>query len=53
MSETRKETYKSHVVASIEEAVTLVKSLSDTKIEVLVTGSLHLIGGLLVVLDKE
>ncbi|KAK9240488.1 Mur ligase [Lipomyces kononenkoae] len=43
---------KRNVLPTIEDAVKYVHELKDNDIQVLVTGSLHLVGGLLVVLDK-
>ncbi|CCK67983.1 tetrahydrofolate synthase KNAG_0A02940 [Huiozyma naganishii CBS 8797] len=43
-----------HVATSIEWAVNLIEKLRDGKpVDVFVTGSLHLVGGLLVVLDRK
>lgn len=45
-----------HVVGSIEEAVKQARRLAETKdegMEVMVTGSLHLVGGLIEVLESE
>lgn len=43
-----------HVLGSIEEAVARARSLAgDQRLEVLVTGSLHLVGGLIEVLENE
>ena len=45
---------KSHVAASIEEAYLFVKDLAkDQEVTALVTGSLHLVGGFLVVLESH
>ena len=44
---------QSHVCASIEDAISLVYNLHLDKVQIFVTGSLHLIGGLLVVLDQR
>lgn len=45
---------KVHVVSTIEEAVALARDLSaGRKAEVLTTGSLHLVGGLIEVLEGE
>lgn len=41
---------RTHVVKTIEEAVGVVRSL-DGDVQVLTTGSLHLVGGVLEVLD--
>ncbi|EWG88526.1 Met7p [Saccharomyces cerevisiae P301] len=41
---------KTHVTASIEEANELIETLYDEPADIFVTGSLHLVGGLLVVL---
>jgi folylpolyglutamate synthase len=43
---------ETYVISTIEEAVELIRSWEGEK-EVLVTGSLHLVGGLFVVLDEE
>ncbi|KAK9319914.1 Mur ligase [Lipomyces orientalis] len=40
------------VLPTIEDAVKHVRDLKDDDVQVFVTGSLHLVGGLLVVLDK-
>lgn len=43
-----------HVVGSIEEAVARARDLSESRVtDVLVTGSLHLVGGLIDVLESE
>lgn len=42
-----------HIKSSIEESVELVRSLEEGNIEVLVTGSLHLVGGLISLLGIE
>ena len=45
---------KVHVLGTVEEAVARARELADGhKTEVLVTGSLHLVGGLLEVLESE
>ena len=44
---------QSHVCTTIEDAISLVYNLHLEKIQIFVTGSLHLIGGLLVVLDQR
>ena len=44
---------RKHIFADIETGVNFIKSLSEDKVEVFVCGSLHLVGGLLVVLDNE
>ncbi len=36
-----------HVLPSIEHAVTFVRSVEDTDVEVLTAGSLHLVGGMI------
>lgn len=41
---------KVHVVGSIEEAVTISRNLASPQVEVLVTGSLHLVGGVICLL---
>ncbi|CCD24936.1 tetrahydrofolate synthase NDAI_0E01200 [Naumovozyma dairenensis CBS 421] len=41
-----------HVTPTIEEAVSLIESLRQDSLDIFVTGSLHLVGGLLVVFDK-
>lgn len=41
-----------HVTASIEESVNHINNLGDEPVDIFVTGSLHLVGGLLVVLAK-
>ena len=41
---------ETHVVKTIEEAVDFVRAL-DVDVHVLVTGSLHLVGGMLEVID--
>jgi folylpolyglutamate synthase len=43
---------KTHVTASIEEANELIETLYDEPADIFVTGSLHLVGGLLVVFDR-
>lgn len=43
---------KVDVVANIESAIDLVKAYNEP-VEVVVTGSLHLVGGLLVALDGK
>ena len=43
---------KTHVTASIEEANELIETLYDEPPDIFVTGSLHLVGGLLVVFDR-
>jgi folylpolyglutamate synthase len=43
-----------HVLSTIEEAITKARSLApDDQVEVLVTGSLHLVGGVIEVLESE
>jgi folylpolyglutamate synthase len=42
---------ETYITSSIEEAVSLIRSWPSEK-EVFVTGSLHLIGGLFVILDE-
>lgn len=43
-----------HVVSTIEDAVAKAREISsDRKVEVLATGSLHLVGGLIEVLENE
>ena len=45
---------KVHVIGTIEEAVTQARDIAGSeKAEVLVTGSLHLVGGLIEVLESE
>lgn len=44
---------KTLVVPSIENAVKKIESLSDEPVDIFVTGSLHLVGGLLVVFDGQ
>ncbi|KAF6065283.1 bifunctional protein FolC family protein [Candida albicans] len=44
---------KRHVFADIETAVNYLKDLGDEDLQVFVCGSLHLVGGFLVVLDNE
>lgn len=41
-----------HVTPNIETANELIKNSYDCPVEIFVTGSLHLVGGLLVVFDK-
>ncbi|KAF8251137.1 FolC bifunctional protein [Wilcoxina mikolae CBS 423.85] len=43
---------QTHVMKTIEEAVDLVRSVDDD-VQVLVTGSLHLVGGMLEVIDRK
>jgi len=43
---------QTHVMRTIEEAVDLVRTV-DGDIQVLVTGSLHLVGGMLEVIDRK
>ncbi|KAK9328647.1 Mur ligase [Lipomyces starkeyi] len=45
-------TSKRLVLPTIEHAVKYIRELKEEDVQVLVTGSLHLVGGLLVVLDK-
>jgi folylpolyglutamate synthase len=43
-----------HVLGTIEEAVALARSIAgDEPTEVLVTGSLHLVGGCIEILESE
>ncbi|CCF55817.1 hypothetical protein KAFR_0A03820 [Kazachstania africana CBS 2517] len=41
-----------HVVQNIETAVDLIDNLTSEPLDIFVTGSLHLVGGLLVIFDK-
>jgi folylpolyglutamate synthase len=43
---------ETYVISTIEEGVELIRSWDGEK-EVFVTGSLHLVGGLFVVLDED
>ena len=43
---------QTHVTANIEEANELIETLYDEPVDIFVTGSLHLVGGLLVVFDR-
>lgn len=44
---------KIHVLPNIEAAIGLIDSLSGQSLEIFVTGSLHLVGGVLVVFDGK
>ena len=43
---------RTHVTTNIEEANELIEMLYDEPVDIFVTGSLHLVGGLLVVFDR-